>query len=47
MEVISNPWAKLFEVREAGQKLFLNIYGGTGNDNLITKRFVFESNCKF
>ena len=47
MEVISNPWAKPFEVGNAGRKLFLNMYGGTGNDNLITKRFVFGSNCKF
>ena len=47
VEVISNPWAKLFEVGETGQKLFLNMYGGTGNDNLTTKRFVFGSNCKF
>ena len=47
MEVISNPWAKPFEVGDAGRKLFLNMYGGTGNDNLITKRFVFRSNCKF
>ena len=47
MEVISDPWAKPFEVGVAGQKLFLNMYGGTGNDILITKRFVFGSNCKF
>ena len=47
MEVISNPWPRPFEVGDAEQKLFLNIYGGTGNDNLITKRFVFWSNCKF
>ena len=47
MEVISNPWAKPFEVGDAEQKLFLNMYGGTGKDNLITKRFVFGSNCKF
>ena len=39
--------SKPFEVGDAGQKLFRNMYGGTGNDNLITKRFVFESNCKF
>ena len=47
MEVITNPWAKPFEVGDARQKLFLNMYGGTGNDNLITKRFAFGSNCKF
>ena len=47
MEVISNPWAKPFEVGDAGRNLFLNMYGGTGNYNLITKRFVFGSNCKF
>ena len=44
MEVISDPWAKPFEVEDAGQKLFLNMYGGTVNDNLITKKFVFGSN---
>ena len=47
MEVISNPWVKPFEVGDAGRKLFLNMYDGTGNDNLITKRFVLGSNCKF
>ena len=47
MEVISNPWAKPFEVGDTGRNLFLNMYGGTGNYNLITKRFVFGSNCKF
>ena len=47
MEVISNPWAKPFEVGDAKQKLFLNMYDGTGNDNLITKRFIFVSNCRF
>ena len=47
MEVISDPWAKPFEVGDAGHKLFLNMYGGTGNDNLITKRFAFGSNYKF
>ena len=47
MEVISDPWAKPSEVGDAGQKLLLNMYGGTGNDNLITKRFVFGTNCKF
>ena len=36
MEVISDPWAKSFEVGDVGQKLFLNIYGGTRNYNLIT-----------
>ena len=29
MEVISNPWPRPFEVGDAEQKLFLNIYGGT------------------
>ena len=47
MEVISDPWAKPFEVGDAGHKLLLNMYGGTGNDNLITKRFAFGTNCKF
>ena len=47
MEVISNPWTKPFEVGDAGWKLFLNMFGGTGNNNLITKRFVFGSNFKF
>ena len=46
-EMISDPWAKPFEVGDAGQTLFLNRYGGTGNDSLITKWFVFGSNCKF
>ena len=46
MEVISNPWAKRFRVRNAGQTLFLSMYGGTGNDNLITKRFALRT-CAF
>ena len=41
MEVISNLWAKPFDVGDAGEKLFLNMYGGTGSNNLITKRFAF------
>ena len=45
--VINDPWAKLLEVGDTGQKLLLNMYGGTGNDNLITKRSVLGSNCKF
>ena len=47
MEVISDPQVKPFDVGDAGRKLFLNMYGGRGNDNLITKKFVFGSNCKF
>ena len=45
MEVISDLWVKSFEVGDAG-KLFLDMYGGTGNDNLITKRFVLRK-CAF
>ena len=46
MEVILDPWAKPFRVWNAGQTLFLSMYGGTGNDNLITKRFVLRT-CAF
>ena len=45
--IINDPWAKPLEVGDTGQKLLLNMYGGTGNDNLITKRSVLGSNCKF
>ena len=43
-EMISDPWAKPFEVGDAGEKLFLNRDGGTGNDSLITKWFVLGLN---
>ena len=39
--IINDPWAKPLEVGDTGQKLLLNMYGGTGNDNLITKKVCF------
>ena len=46
MANVSDPLPKPFEVGDAGQKLFLNLNGGTGNDNLITNRFVLRT-CAF
>ena len=46
MKVISNPLAKPYEVGDTGQKLFINMYGGTRNDNLITKSFALRT-CAF
>ena len=46
MEVISDPWSKLFEVEGGRSKLFFNMYGGTGNNILITKKFVLRM-CTF
>ena len=46
MENILDPWAKPLRVRNGGQTLFLSMYGGTRNDNLITKRFILRT-CAF
>ena len=46
MEVISDPWSKLFEVEGGRSKLFFNMFGGTGNNILITKKFVLRM-CTF